>query len=92
MSMATINREATSKVGRPKRTVPTSSVKVEVDAIDLVRKAATFLGEDMVEYASRVLRERALQDLRDGARQFLADDAAARDPAPRAKKDPSPKR
>jgi hypothetical protein len=65
-----------SNMGRPKRVIKTTSIKVEEDACELVRKAATFRGETVVRYASRILREQARKDLREGAEQFLRDDKA----------------
>lgn len=74
-----------SKMGRPKRLIGSTSIKVDDDACDLVRKAATFLGESVVDYASRVLREQARKDLREGAEKFLRENS---DPEPPATKPP----
>lgn len=69
-----------SKMGRPKRVIGTTSIKVEDDACELVRKAATFQGLTVVEYASRVLREQARKDLREGAERFLREDSGSLPP------------
>lgn len=74
------------KMGRPKRVMRTTSIKVEEDACELVRKAATFRGETVVQYASRILREQARKDLREGAEQFLRDDKAENAPTKEGRK------
>jgi uncharacterized protein (DUF1778 family) len=70
MNEALVDR---SKMGRPKRSIATTSVKIDEDAYELVRKAAAFLDVSVVDYVSRILRERAMKDLREGAEQFLRD-------------------
>jgi uncharacterized protein (DUF1778 family) len=68
------------KMGRPKRVVATTSIKIEEDAYELVRKAATFLDQSVVEYVSRILREQARKDLREGAEKFLREDNPEQEP------------
>jgi hypothetical protein len=74
MDVAQLGRR---KMGRPRRMIGTTSIKIDDDANELVRKAATFLGVTVVDYASMILRERARKDLRDGATRFLQEDSAS---------------
>jgi hypothetical protein len=79
---------AETDMGRPRRKIPTTSIKIEEDANELVRKAATFLGMSVVDYASGVLRERAMKDLKEGAKKFLLENQEPPLPSPA----PSPKK
>jgi hypothetical protein len=83
MSVALAER---SKMGRPKRVIKTTSIKIEEDANELVRKAAMFRNETVVQYASRILREQARKDLREGAEQFLREDEASKPAAKEGRK------
>lgn len=78
--MLTAAQPEPGKMGRPKRVVATTSIKIEEDAYELVRKASTFLDESVVQYASRILREQARKDLREGAEKFLRDEEATSPP------------
>lgn len=85
--MSEVSTLESSKMGRPKRDIPTTSLKLEEDAVDLVRRAASFLGVSSVAYASRVLREQATKDIREAAAKFLEEN-----PTPAATADKTPKK
>ena len=58
-------------MGRPKKRIATTSMRIDDDAYDLARKASGFTGESLIEYVSRVVREQAEKDVRAGAEDFL---------------------
>lgn len=71
------------KMGRPRRTVGTVSMKIEEDAHDMARKASGFTGESIVQYISRVVREQAEKDVRAGAEEFLRQSDARKKAPPK---------
>ena len=50
-------------MGRPKKEFDSISIRVEKSSYILAKKAADALGESMVDYASRILRENAFRDM-----------------------------
>jgi hypothetical protein len=58
-------------MGRPKKIVGTTSMRLNDDAHQLARQACGFTGESLVEYVSRVVLEQAERDVRAGAEKFL---------------------
>jgi uncharacterized protein (DUF1778 family) len=71
-------------MGRPKKGIGTTSMRIDDDAYDLARKASGFTGESLIQYVSRVVREQAEKDVRIGAEEFLRlSDQKARDKPPK---------
>ena len=50
-------------MGRPKKQTPTVSMRINEDVHDLARQACSFTKESIVDYVSRVVRERAAIDV-----------------------------
>ena len=71
--MGSVDGDDARGVGRPKKDVETSSMKLEKDAYELARKAAAIYRESIITYASRLVREHASQDLLADAKRQIAE-------------------
>lgn len=58
-------------MGRPKKQTPTVSIRIDEDALKFARHACNYTNETIVEYISRIVRERAAADAKAGAEKFL---------------------
>jgi hypothetical protein len=82
--MDTTTRGPTA-MGRPKKEIDATSMRLETDAYELARQAAAIFQESIVVYASRIVRQHAQADLlEDAIRRVKAAEQRAETPTPRS--------
>lgn len=62
-----------TQMGRPRKGIDRMSVRIDVKAIAMCRKAAAATGEPVVDYMSRVLMDQATKDVEADAERTLAE-------------------
>ena len=72
--MVTLVSESRS-MGRPAKNVETASMKLEKDAYELARQAASIDGVSIVVWASRVVRDAARAKILENARRVIQGDS-----------------